>query len=134
MCSIKWNGLNMTDELGATALRAFFAIAERWSLSELEQIRILGLTSRFTLQRWKAQAQHQAPLQLKRDTIERISYVLGIYKAINVLLPIRRRADGWVRTANEAPIFGGRSALDRMTAGNVSDLYEVRKYLDAQLV
>ncbi|ATY30599.1 antitoxin Xre-like helix-turn-helix domain-containing protein [Sphingomonas psychrotolerans] len=124
----------MADELGATALQAFFAIAERWSLSELEQMRILGLTSRSTLQHWKAQAQHQAPLQLERDTTERISYVLGIYRAINVLLPIRQRADAWVRAANKAPIFGGRSALDRMTAGNVSDLYEVRKYLDAQLV
>jgi hypothetical protein len=122
----------MVDELAAPALQAFFAIAERWSLSELEQMRILGLTSRSTLQRWRAQ--RQAPLELSRDTIERISYVLGIYKAINVLLPLRDRADGWVRTANKAPIFGGRSALDRMAAGNVSDLYEVRKYLDSQLV
>jgi hypothetical protein len=31
-----------------------------------------------------------------------------------------------------APLFGGRSALDRMAAGRVADLYEVRKYLDAQ--
>jgi len=124
----------MKAELGAPALRSFFAIAERWSLSELEQVRILGLTDRSALRRWKSQAQGPVPVQLKRDTIERISYVLGIYKAINVLLPVRDRADGWIRAANNAPIFGGGSALDRMTAGNVSDLYEVRKYLDAQLV
>jgi len=38
-----------------------------------------------------------------------------------------------MRTPNKAPIFGGQSALDRMAAGNVSDLYVVRKYLDGQL-
>jgi len=121
----------MPDELDGPALRTFFNIAERWSLSEPEQMRLLGLTSLHTLHHWKEL--RDTPPQLGRDTIERISYVLGIYKAINVLLPVPSRADGWMRAANTSPIFGGRSALERMMAGNVSDLYEVRKYLDAQL-
>jgi hypothetical protein len=61
-----------------------------------------------------------------------VSYVLGIYKALQILLPQQAAADAWVRRPNAAPLFGGRPALDRMLSGNVADLYVVRQYLDAQ--
>ena len=115
-------------DLSGPGLRAFFGLAREWSLSESEQMRLLGLTSRSTLQSWRA----GRVSKLSRDTIERISYLLGIFKAVNILLPDPARADRWMRTPNKAPLFGGRSALDRMTSGNVSDLYVVRRYLDAQ--
>lgn len=92
-------------------------------------MRLLGLSSPTTLKRWKA----GRVSRIGRDTLERISYVLGIFKAINLLLPAPDQADAWMRTPNAAPIFAGRSALERMLAGNVSDLYVVRQYLDAQL-
>lgn len=123
-------GLN---QLGAPGLRAFFKVAELWALTELEQMRILGITKRTTLQRWRAKAQRQAPMRLTRNNLERISCVLGIYKAINILFPIPARADRWMRAANRASIFRGRTAIDRMAIGNVSDLEVVRQYLDAQL-
>jgi hypothetical protein len=69
---------------------------------------------------------------LPRDTLERLSYLLGIYKALQLLLPEAQAADEWIRRPNEAPLFGGRSALERMLSGNVADLYLVRQYLDAQ--
>ena len=65
---------------------------------------------------------------LGRDVLERVSYVLGIYKALQILFPDPGQADAWPAASNQA--FGGRSALDRMLGGNVADLYEVRKYLD----
>ena len=64
---------------------------------------------------------------LSRDTLERLSYLLGIYKALQILLPDPAAADAWVRRPNAAPLFAGRSALDRMLAGNVSDLSAVRQ-------
>ena len=42
----------------------------------------------------------------------RISYVLGIYRALQILLPEPERADAWVRRPNDAVPFGGRSALE----------------------
>jgi hypothetical protein len=42
------------------------------------------------------------------------------------------QADEWVHRPNEAAPFAGRTALDRMLGGHVSDLYVVRQYLDAQ--
>lgn len=72
--------------------------------------------------------------QLPGDMVERISCLLGIFKAINTLLPEEGRADEWLRAPNSAPLFAGGSALDRMMRGKVSDLKRVREYLDAQLV
>jgi hypothetical protein len=113
-------------DLTGPALRTFFRIAEAWGLRESEQMRLLGLDSRSTFQSWKRGAVASIP----KDALERISYVLGIYKGLHILLP--QSADEWVRKPNLAPIFGGRSALERMASGNVADLYEVRRYIDAQ--
>lgn len=113
---------------GAAALRVFFRIADLWQLSTGEQITLLGSPGRSTFFKWKRDG---AP-QLPRDTLERISYILGIYKALQILLPDPAAADNWVRKPNSAEIFGGRSALDRMLSGNVADLYVVRRYLDAE--
>ena len=114
--------------LSGPALRAFFRIAELWGLSDEEQMTLLGISARSTFCKWKKGADAILP----KDTLERISYVLGIYKALQILLPDETAADVWVRRANEAPLFGGRSALDRMLSGQVADLFVVRQYLEAQ--
>jgi hypothetical protein len=113
-------------DLTGPALRTFFRIADAWGLTENEQMRLLGLDKRSTYQSWKRGGVATIP----RDALERISYVMGIYKGLQILLP--RSANDWVRKPNKSPIFGGRTALDRMTSGNVADLYVVRQYLDAQ--
>lgn len=113
-------------DLTGPALRTFFNIADAWDLKEQEQMRLLGLDSRSTFHSWKRGSVASIP----KDAMERISYVLGIYKALQILLP--NSADQWVRKPNEAPLFGGRPALDRMASGNVADLFVVRQYLDGQ--
>ena len=119
---------NEAGAAGAAGLRAFTRIADLWHLSIAEQMTLLGLSSRSTYFKWRKEPQ----VRLSRDTLERISYILGIYKALQLLLPDTRAADEWIRRPNEAALFGGRSALDRMLSGNVADLYIVRQYLDAQ--
>ena len=115
-------------DLSGPALRSFFRIADLWALPVEEQLILLGLRSRSTYFKWKK----DPAVQLPKDTLERISYLLGIYKALQILLPDEHAADTWVRQPNRAPLFGGKSALSRMLSGHVSDLYVVRKYLDAQ--
>jgi hypothetical protein len=56
------------------ALRAFFRIAELWQLSVAEQMTLLGVTARSTFFQWKKNAE----VELPKDTLERISYLLGI--------------------------------------------------------
>jgi uncharacterized protein (DUF2384 family) len=116
------------EAMSSAAVRAFDNIAQVWNLDIDEQLTLLGDPPRSTYFRWKKQP-HAA--RLARDTLERISYVLGIYKALQILLPEPKAADAWIKKPNAAPLFGGKSALDRMLSGNVADLYVVRQYLDA---
>ena len=115
------------ERLAGPALRTFFAIAEAWRLTNDEAMKLLGDPSRSTFYEWKRAGDGR----LSRDTLERISYVLGIYKALQILLPDPAAADGWIRKPNTAPLFGGKSALERLLSGNVGDLFVVRQYLDA---
>jgi hypothetical protein len=119
---------SISGDLGGPALRAFFSLADHWKLKGAEQRTLLGDPPESTYFKWKKQ-QDGSP---SRDVIERISYLLGIWKDLQILFPDAAQADAWVRKANDAPLFGGRSALDRMLSGNVADLYVVRQYLDAQ--
>ena len=116
-------------DLSAAGLRAFFAIARDWALNTEEQMVLLGAPGRSTFFKWKSAPESA---ELKRDTLERLSYLLGIYKALQILLPDAAAADAWVKKPNAAPLFGGQSALERMLGGNVADLIAVRQYLDAR--
>jgi hypothetical protein len=115
-------------QMGAAGLRAFAGIAQQWGLSVEEQLKLLGEPPRSTFYAWR---KHPESANLPRDTLERLSYLLGIYKALQILLPDPAAADAWVRKPNTAPGFGGQPALARMLAGNVADLAFVRRYLDA---
>ena len=114
--------------LAGPALRAFFRIAAAWDLTTAQQRVLLGRPPSSTYFKWKKTGAGALP----RDVVERISYLLGIYKALQILLPDPQRADKWISEPNSAPLFAGGSALERMLGGNVSDLYVVRAYLDAQ--
>jgi antitoxin Xre/MbcA/ParS-like protein len=122
------SGRSDASSLGGAGLRAFANIAEAWSLPVADQLKLLGIASRSTFFKWRRERNPRLP----RDTLERLSYLLGIYKSLQILLPDPKLADEWVRKPNAAPAFGGRSALERMLSGQVADLYVVRQYLDAQ--
>jgi hypothetical protein len=116
------------DDLGGPALRAFFQLAEYWKLRMADQRKLLGDPPESTFYKWKRQREGVPG----RDTIKRISYLLGIWKSLQILFPDPAQADAWLHKPNQAPLFGGHSALERMLSGNVADLYVVRQYLDAQ--
>lgn len=115
-------------ELAAAGLRAFERISQAWGLSVDEQLCLLGQPPRSTYFAWRKSPEKAS---LPRDTLERLSNILGIYKSLQILLPDPAAADAWVRQPNTAAPFGGGTALARMLAGNVSDLNLVRRYLDS---
>ena len=117
-----------SEELGSTALTAFFNITQRWGLSAEEERTLLGAPPRSTFFKWKS----ERAAKLSADTVERISYVMGIYKALRILLPTAEAAHAWVKKPNAAYGFAGKSALERMLGGRVVDLADVRRYLDAE--
>ncbi len=117
-----------SKEVSQPALRTAFRILAAWGLSNKEQIKLLGNLPKSTFYRWK----QGEGVVLSQDTLERLSYIFGIYSALQLLLPRPDAADAWIKKPNTAPLFGGRSALERMLSGQVADLYIVRQYLDAQ--
>jgi len=117
-----------SPEAAGAALRTFFNIAEAWNLNETDAMSLLG-TTRSTYFRWKANPDNA---RLSRDTLERLSYVFGIYKDLNILLPRKEAANTWLSRENGAPLFGGRPPLERLRGGQVADLYQTRQFLDAQ--
>ena len=114
----------------APALRTVFNILDAWGVPVKGWGLLLGV-SQPTVHRWKADPLAAARTN-SRDLLERLSYILGIYKALQILLPDAGASDSWVRRPNTAPLFGGRTPLERILGGNVADLYEVRRWLDGQ--
>jgi hypothetical protein len=111
----------------AVALKAFFNITQKWALSSEQESILLGVPLS-TLYRWKSKRDGA----LTPDTLERISYILGIYKALRILLPTEDAANKWINKTNSAPLFNGSTALDKLLKGHVIDLADVRRYLDAE--
>jgi hypothetical protein len=107
-------------------LKAFFRITGARGLKDAERRLLLGSPGRTTYYRWKK----GGASTLKRDTLERLSYVLGIHKALAKLLSAANQRH-WLRTANDDPPFTGRPPIQHMLPGSMVNLAEVRRYLDA---
>ncbi len=107
------------------ALRGFFLIADAWGATAEEARAMLGAPAERTYYAWRA----GKAVRVSADTLRRIGYVAGIYKALRILYSDPVLADGWAKRPNRA--LGGQAPLARMSAGDVTDLAEVRNYLDA---
>jgi len=105
----------------ATALN----ILEQWNLSREQQCAMLGIAQRSWYQ-WK----RNPPARVGGDTLERVSYILGIWKALRQLFPSHHSYKRWPHLENSAPPFGGEPPVERMTSGHVGDLYVIRSWLD----
>lgn len=114
----------------AVGLREVVSIAEQWQLTQEQLGRLLGTASR-TLLRWRRQSEDSGRLDLSSDTVERMSYLLGIAKALQILLPTPANRLLWLRNGNSGPPFNGQAPLDRLLNGQVADLFVVRQVLDA---
>lgn len=110
------------------ALRTFEKIAAKWGLKSTERYTMLGLAK----STYFKYVDDPESAHLSQDTLERISYILGIYKALQILLPRREAADGWIRRPNSAAGFNGYAPLALMLGGKVANLYRVRHYLDGE--
>ena len=118
------------EALAGAGLRAFFNIAKAWRLTEAQQLHMLGLTVRSTLFAWKKRAAEGA-VKLGPDTLERLSHLLGIWKALAVLFPQDELADQWIHRPNDNFPFLGEPPLALMQF-SMEGLAQVRRHLDAR--
>ena len=115
------------ERLGPSALRAFFNIAKCWHLRDEDAMRLLGGVASSSYYAMK-----KSPRRiLDADTMLRISYLVGIFKALNILHG-KSLADRWVTLPNRNPIFRGIPPLEYMIRGGIPAIQVVRRLLDAR--
>lgn len=121
------NSKSERERLSRPALRGFFRIAERWKVRDEDARELLGGLSSSAYYEWKKTAGRT----LEVDRITRISYLIGIYKALHILYG-GKLADEWVNLPNSNAMFAGKTPLAYMMAGGLLAMQAVRKLLDAR--
>jgi hypothetical protein len=122
--------LSRKDErkrLSPAALRTFFNLVERWEVRDEDARGLLGGVSNGLYYAWKKDPERT----LDSDRLARISYLIGIFKALNILYS-KRLADAWVQLPNSNRLFAGQKPLDFMIKGGLSAMQTVRRLLDAR--
>jgi Protein of unknown function (DUF2384) len=115
----------ITDDEAAAMFRAVVNLFRFWGVTDDQAAMILDLPRR-TFARWKAGDIGR----MSRDCKARLSNLMGIHKALRIIFREPPRGYAWVNLPNEA--FAGRSALDVMLRGEMTDIMRVRSYLDAE--
>jgi len=115
----------VSDEEAAAMFRVVARLFGLWELTDEHASILVDLPLR-TYRRWKAGEIGR----IDRDGKARLSNLMGIHKALRIIFSDPSRGYRWIKAANEA--FGGRSALDIMMGGELTDLMRVRRYLDAE--
>lgn len=114
----------LTDEEGEAMFRAAVNLFKSWSLTDAQAAVLVDMPIR-TYRRWKTGDMGR----LSRDGKARLSNLMGIHKALRMILREPQRGYDWISTPNT--VFGGQSALDVMLNGELTDLMRVRRYLES---
>jgi uncharacterized protein (DUF2384 family) len=119
------SSLQTRKRLSQSALDGFFAILDKWEISIEKSGDLLGGRPRSSMYKLKTAAG-----TLAQDELTRISYVVGIYQALHILLA-EELADLWVTQPNDDVLFAGRTPLDFMVREGIPGMQQVRSLLDA---
>jgi hypothetical protein len=120
--------LEARERLSPAALSAFFTMMERWHVRDEDARSLLGGVSNGPYYEMK---KVPAGRVLDADRLVRVSYLIGIFKALNILHG-RALADEWVLLPNTNRIFGGTTPLAYMLKGGVTSMQTVRRLLDSR--
>jgi hypothetical protein len=116
------------ERLSPSVLRAFFNIADRWRIRDEDARQLLGGISNGPYYQIKKSPEKRT---LDTDTLLRVSYLIGIFKALNILHS-EDLADKWINLPNRNPIFKGIAPLQYMMRGGIPAMQIVRRLLDAR--
>lgn len=115
------------ERLSPAAVRTFFNMMDRWSVRDEDARALLGGVSNGAFYQMKKDADRT----LETDRLLRISYLVGIFKALNILYS-EKLADAWMQLENKNRIFGGQSPLTYVIKGGAPAMQTVRRLLDAR--
>ena len=117
--------LETRERLSQSAVDGFFAIMEKWRVKLEHAGALLGGVPRSTLHKYRTAAGTRS-----QDELMRISYIVGIYKALHILFG-DELADEWMTRANDNPLFGGACPLEYAVKEGIPGLQQIRRMLDA---
>ena len=115
------------ERLSPAAIKAFLNIMAKWGVRDEDARALLGGISNGQFYEMKKKPDRT----LDADTLTRVSYLIGIFKALHILYS-RKLADAWVQRPNTNRIFGGQTALAYMIKGGLPAMQTVRRLLDAR--
>lgn len=115
-----------TDIPDETAWRALENLIIKFRFTQQEGQTIMGDMP--TSSYYKGLKEHS--VRLNRDQRERISFLLGIYKALRILFIDSEQAMTWINRPNTLPPFLGRTPREYIMEGSLVRLAEVRRFLD----
>jgi hypothetical protein len=118
---------DVQERLSRSAIPAFFRMAQAWQLRDESSRQLLGGLSNGVFYQLK---RDQKKI-LDQDKLTRISLLVGIFKALNILYS-RKLADAWIQLPNSNPMFEGEAPLAYIIKGGVPALMRVRQLLDAR--
>jgi uncharacterized protein (DUF2384 family) len=111
--------------LSAAAISAFFSIVDKWQLRNEDAMALLGGVSHG---RYYELKKNRKGL-LSQDELTRISLLIGIFKALNILFS-QRLANQWTSRPNLNPLFNNAPPLELLRRGGVPGMIGVRRLLD----
>lgn len=113
--------------LSKPAIVAFFALADKWELRNEDAMALLGGVSHG---RYYELKKNRKGL-LSQDELTRISLLMGIFKALNILFS-QRLANQWASRPNTNVMFNNVSPLQLLVRGGVPAMIGVRRLLDSR--
>ena len=119
--------------LSGPGLRTFVSIADSWGLTEEQRRLVLGMPAKSTCRAWLKAARAQEDITLPANVLMRISAVLGIHQALQVLHRDEQEGVAWLRGLQASAMFGGRTPLALVVDGTLEGPMTVRRFLDALL-
>lgn len=115
------------SRLSRPAIEAFFAIVEKWDLRNEDAMALLGGTSHG---RYYELKKNRKGL-LSQDELTRVSLLIGIFKALNILFS-QPLANQWTSRPNSNPMFNDLAPLELLIRGGVPGMIAVRRLLDSR--
>lgn len=113
--------------LSHAAIVVFLRIVEMWQIRNEDAMALLGGISHgryYELKRTRRGT-------LTQDELTRISLLIGIFKALNILFQ-QKLALQWITRPNSNPMFSNEAPLQVLTRGGVPGMLSVRRLLDSR--
>jgi Protein of unknown function (DUF2384) len=124
---------NLADQptrkrLSPTGIKAFLRIMDSWGIKDQDARDLLGGVSSGSFYALKKEPVRRV---LDQDTLTRISLLIGMFKALNILYS-QKLADAWMTLPNSNPMFRGSTPMAYILRLGLPGMVEVRQLLDAR--